>query len=113
MNNFGSPISGVSHQESVKTRTIILSVIGLVVLHFCVGFVCFYVDVFQTGTMVRVYEDYYGHPKNPFRVGHEVLWFPAGPFSCLVWAVPYYGIMRFVGWTLDRRRGSNEHAKMA
>jgi hypothetical protein len=94
----------------MKPRTITLWVIGFVVLHFCVGFLCFYVDVFGTGTMVRVYEDYYGYPKNLFRVGHEVLWFPAGPFSSLVWAVPFYSIMSLVGWAINRRRGGNVYA---
>jgi hypothetical protein len=73
----------------MKPRTSILCVIGFVMVHFCVGSVCYYIDVFATGTMVRVYEDYYGSPKNLFRVGHEVLCFPAGQLSCLIWAVPF------------------------
>lgn len=80
-------------------------VITFVVVHFCLGCFCFYNDVFAANAlMTHVYEDYHGQPKNSFRVVWEVLWFPLGPFSSLLWAVPFYGLLKGIGLLIRWRR---------
>ena len=90
----------------MKAKTIRVLVIAFIVLHFSLGMLCFYGDIFSANwVMTHVYEDYYDHPKNLLRVTWEILRFPAGPLSSLFWAIPFYVALKLV--PLRIRRGNS------
>jgi hypothetical protein len=70
-----------------------------VVLHLCVWFYFFYIDLYSS-FMHRYYVAVHGYPRDWLDTGRLISSFPIGPFSGILWGCVLYGILRL----LSRKR---------
>jgi hypothetical protein len=94
----------------MKSKTIGLLVAGFVLLHFCATLFCFWAEASSANyAMAHYYQQVHRYPRAWMCIGHQLLWFPAGPFSSLIWAVPFYGILRSATWAIGRNQRAAEN----
>ena len=89
----------------MKPKTIAALTVGFVVAHFGAGLFFFFADISSANAvMAHYHQEVHGYPKDPLCIISDVLWFPLGPFSSVVWALPFAGALSFGAWLVERRK---------
>jgi len=88
-------------------------VLVFIFVYFLASLFVWYLDRSSANyVMAHYYQEHYGTPRDWMCIAVDVTWFPLGPFSGVLWAVPMYCFLKYAEGVLDRQRQRGKGLKI-